>query len=109
MSWTDPIVLADGGHFPKTKPYAGVPGAVVNGTIGAASVRLAIPANCNFLRCASTGDCHVAFGDGTVVATSADMLFPTGAEVFGIPADATHVAFIRNGVATGDFSIAALI
>ena len=80
-------------------------GTPSNGTIGGSSVRITIPTNSSVVRVSATGNCFVAFGDSTVVATTSDVLFPAGVEVFSVDPSWTHVAFIQAGAATGEFGI----
>jgi hypothetical protein len=80
----------------------------VNATVGAASARVAIPSGCDLIRVASNTDCYINFGNSSNTATSADPIFPKGAELFKVPAGATHVAFLQ--VSTGGFaSVSAMV
>lgn len=57
----------------------------VNASVSnAAAVRSALPTETQVVRIASLTNCYIKFGDVNVVATTADMLFPIGAEVFSI-------------------------
>jgi hypothetical protein len=72
------------------------PSSSVNGSISSAgAVRLTLPANTEIVRAASTMNCYLKFGDSAVVATSSDLLFPVGAEVFSIKNQGfTHVSIL---------------
>jgi hypothetical protein len=68
-------------------------------TVGAASVRVALPSGAShedIVRIACNTDAYIAFGDSTVVATESDALFTAGVEAFKIPQTATHVAALQE-------------
>lgn len=69
-------------------------GAPGNVSISTVSARVALPAGGIAYRIAATADCYVAFGDSSVAATAANMLFPSGAEILFDDTGATHVAAI---------------
>jgi hypothetical protein len=73
--------------------------------IGGTSVRVPIPTESQVVRIAATGNCYVAFGDNSIVATSSHMLFPVGVELFTVKPTWTHVAVIAEAGATGNVSI----
>lgn len=80
--------------------------ASTNVSIGAGSVSGLVPANAELIRCSATGNCYLKFGFGSApTATTSDMLFPIGGEIFVIPEDATHFAVIQAGASTGIFSM----
>lgn len=64
-------------------------------TIAVASNR-STALNAEIYRIAANIGCYISFGDNTVVATTSDMYFPAGAEVFVKPETATNVAVIRE-------------
>ena len=81
------------------------PGTTAVVAIGAASANVALPANAEVVRLAGNNNCHINFGTSGVTATTSSMLFPTGAEIFKVPAGATHVACIQSGAVTGSVTI----
>lgn len=75
-------------------------------TIGATSQSGALPASSEIIRCAANGNCHLIFGVGSApTATTSEMLFPAGSEIFVVPTGATHFAVIQANASTGTFSI----
>lgn len=83
-------------------PIESVTQSISNG----GQVRFAIPTNTDIVRIASAANCYVKFGNSGVVATSADMLFPTGAEVFSIKSRGyTHVSLLGIDVSPSSASI----
>jgi hypothetical protein len=84
------------------------PSTNVSDSVGGSSRRSALPANCDVVRVCADTDCFIKFGDVTVVAASTDLLFLKGAEVFAIPAGATHVAYIQQS-AGGTVSVSAMV
>jgi len=97
-----PNLGRDSNNVPVQALY---PASPVNVTISGVSQLLAIPAETQFLRVASTGNVYLQFGTSAAVATTASALFPAGSEMFKIPAGVTHVATIQVGAATGILSI----
>lgn len=85
------------------------PDGVATVAIGAASARVALPSDAHIIRIATSQPCYFKFGDGTVAATGTDSLFPAGSETFRIPAEATHIAVIRDGVVVGTCSITRML
>lgn len=77
--------------------------------ISGTSARVAIPAGSEVIRVAANGNCYIAFGNSSVVATANDMLFPVGSELFVIPPAATHVAVIQDGAATGSVVVTTMV
>jgi hypothetical protein len=73
--------------------------------ISGASARVALPTNAQVIRISTSGNCFVRFGDNTVTATSNDMLFPIGTEIFTMEPSWTHVACIQEGSDTGTLSV----
>lgn len=69
-------------------------GTPANVSISTVSARVALPSGGVSYRVAATADCYVAFGNSAVTATSANMLFPAGAEILFDDTGATHVAAI---------------
>jgi len=65
------------------------PEFVDNMTIGAASSRSLLPVNTRIVRLSANAECWLAFGDSTITATSAGILFPIGVEIFTVPQTAT--------------------
>jgi hypothetical protein len=51
------------------------------------------------VRLSASQPCFVAFGDSSVNADGTSMYFPAGAEVFAIPAGASHLSAVQ--VTTG--------
>lgn len=74
-------------------------------SVSGTSAGAALPTGTNIVRFASTANCHVVFGVGsTPTATTSDMLFPAGVEVFTVPQGATHFAVINSGGSSGTFT-----
>lgn len=71
------------------------PTSPTNASTSGTSARVAIPDDSDVVRVASTEAVYLKFGDSAVVATSSDILFPAGVEVFKVPETYTHVAFIQ--------------
>lgn len=75
-------------------------------SVGAGSQSGLIPSGAEVIRCASTGNCHLIFGVGSApTATTSEMVFPAGSEIFTVPEGATHFAVIQAGASTGSFSM----
>lgn len=73
-------------------------------------VRFAIPALTEIVRIASAANCYFKFGDSGVVATSSDVLFPIGAEVFSIKARGyTHVSVLGVDVTPSPVSVTRMV
>tara|TARA_R110000822_G_scaffold68587_1_gene166872 strand:- start:6214 stop:6525 length:312 start_codon:yes stop_codon:yes gene_type:complete len=91
--------MSERGHLPKDSDSVSVqvlsPGTSTNITIGVSSNSLALQSSW-VIRVASLVDCWIAFGNGSVTATTADMLFPAGVETYKVPKGASHIAVIRN-------------
>lgn len=90
-------------------PYSGT---VVNGTLGAVSVRIALPTPTNVvrvIRVSSTGNAYIALGDNTVTATTSDILFPIGSEIWTVDNTVTHLAALQVGTDTGVFGIVQMV
>jgi hypothetical protein len=99
MSFEKPQMVRDtsGGVVQALSPL-GTVSLNVSGT----SSRAALSDPISLVRVASTVDCYVKFGNNLVAATSSDMLFPAGAEIFAVEsADITHVAAILVGATPG--------
>jgi hypothetical protein len=88
-----PYALLDRNNLPV---QALAPSAVVPVSVGAVSVRVALPPDTFCVRIAAVNDCYLAFGDSGVTADGTSHLFLRGAEVFKTPTGATHVAFIQH-------------
>lgn len=88
----------DQNGFP-IQALAPAPTRNINGTIGAASARVALPASSDVVRLCATADCYIRFGDSAVNAANSDAIFVKGAEILKIPTGATHLAFLQ--VSTG--------
>jgi hypothetical protein len=87
-------------------PVDNVTQSVSNG----GQVRFTIPALTEIIRIASEVTCYIKFGDSGVVATSSDILFPVGAEVFSIKARGyTHVSILGAGATPGPASITKMV
>ena len=67
-----------------------------------AAVRSALPSDTQIVRIASLTNCYIKFGDSTVVATTSDMLFPIGAEVFSIKDRGYTHCSVRGASVTPD-------
>jgi hypothetical protein len=71
-------------------------------SVSGSTSRVAMPDSTNLVRIATTIDVYLAFGDGSVTATSSSMLFPAGAEVFNVNKTPwTHVAALMVGATPG--------
>ncbi len=74
--------------------------------VAGASADVALPTGAragDIVRVACNTDCHIAWGDNTITATTSDCLFPAGVEIMRVPAGATNLAAIRvtaNGTLT---------
>lgn len=74
--------------------------------LSGSSTRVPIPVTeGQVVRIAASGNCHVAFGDSSIAATSSSMLFPVGVELFTLKPQWTHIAVIAESGATGNVSI----
>lgn len=51
------------------------------------------------VRVATAEDAYLNFGDNTVTAAAGDIWHPAGTELYAVPRDATHMAYIQD--ATG--------
>ena len=67
----------------------------LNGTTGAATVRIVLPTTSAIIRIAVTQNTYIRFGDNTVTATAADFIIPAGAEYFKVPLGVTDLAFLQ--------------
>lgn len=86
-------------------------GNTVTLSVAGTSARVALPAGAaheDIVRVACNTDCHIAFGDSTVEATTSDALFTTGVEAFKVPQSATHIAAIQLSSA-GNMTITEMI
>lgn len=102
MSLEKPQMVRDtsGGMVQALSPVA-----TVSLSVSGSSSRVALTDPISLVRLASTVDCYVKFGNSGVTATSSDMLFPAGAEVFAVEDPAiTHVAAILVGATPGVLS-----
>lgn len=76
----------------------------------AGQVRFAIASDSDIIRIASTASCYFKLGDSGVTATSSDILFPPGAEIFSIKARGfTHVSILGVDVTPGVASVTDMI
>jgi hypothetical protein len=82
------------------------PGTTISLTIGASSDAGTLPAGSEVVRVSASDSCYVAFSSS---ASSADMLFAAGSEVFKVPAGATQFACIRQGTASGVLTVTRMI
>lgn len=74
------------------------------------SVRVALPTDTNLVRIATNQDCYIKFGDSGVVATTSDMFFPVGAEVFSCTDnEITYIAALGTDPAAGVFSATKMV
>lgn len=71
-------------------------GTTATGTVAGTSARVALPTGAEVVRVCAVNDCYIRFGDSSVTAAGTDALFIKGAEVFKVPAGATHLAFIQH-------------
>lgn len=85
------------------------PATTVKAAITASSARVALPTDSEVVRVAADGNCYIAFGNGSVVATANDILFPVGSEMFRVPAGATNIAVIQDGAATGSLVVTSMV
>jgi predicted GH43/DUF377 family glycosyl hydrolase len=66
------------------------------------SSRVAMADPISLVRIAASVDCYMKFGDSTVTATTSDMLFPAGAEIFSVEDPRiTHIAALLVGSTPG--------
>ena len=87
------------------------PGAAAYLSVGAASSRVALPANAEIVQLGCDGVCWITFGDSSVTAqatTSPAFLFPGGCLALRVPSGATHVAAIQT-TASSLLSISRLV
>lgn len=78
----------------------------VSASLSGSSQRLTVPADARVVRIAASGNCYYLFGDNTVTVSSATgHLFPAGTEIQNVPPNATHIAVIQEGAATGNFCL----
>lgn len=99
MSFEKPQMVRDtsGGVVQALTPVA-----TVSLSLSGSSTRVAMTDPVSLVRIASNVDCYVKFGNSSVTATTSDMLFPAGAEVFAVEDPATtHVAAILVGATPG--------
>lgn len=76
----------------------------------AGQVRFTLAADTRLVRIAANIDCYIKFGDSSVVATSSDLLFPTGAEVFSVnQMGYTHVSILGLGATPGVASVTKMV
>jgi hypothetical protein len=85
------------------------PSTNVSVPIGSTSLRATIPAGSEVVRVATNQKCFIKFGDSTVTATSADMVFPLGVEVLAVPFGVTHIAVIQDGAVFGAMSVTKML
>ena len=83
---------------------------VTNAVSSAAQVRFAIPAATQIIRIATASNCYIKFGDNAVVATTSDILFPAGTEVFNIKEyPHTHISVLGVDAAASPASITQMV
>lgn len=70
----------DGDSVQALIPISTTTNTVSNG----GAVRYTLATDTRLVRISSTADCYIKFGDSGVTATSSDMVFPIGAEVFSV-------------------------
>jgi hypothetical protein len=74
---------------------------VAAGTVAGSTARITIPSGSQIVEVASLTDCHIAFGDSTVEATTGSPAFPKGAAIYKVLPSQTHLAFILAAGASG--------
>lgn len=84
------------------------PEYVANLTIGATSARQLLPDDTKVIRLTADQECWIAFGDSTVVATTAAILFPIGVEIFTVPDTTTYIAVLQKGTG-GSLNVCAMV
>lgn len=57
---------------------------------------------------ATTVGCYLGFGTRAVTASTSDLLFPGGVEVFKVPQEATHIAVLQSAAISGVMSFSAM-
>lgn len=82
------------GHL--LQAFAPDPAAVTVGSAGATTSNFALPTGAEVVRIACANDLYFKFGTSGVTATGSDSLMLKGAEVFKVPAGATHIAVIQH-------------
>lgn len=104
---SDPRLPRDTGNVAVQALF---PVATTSLSVSASTSRIAMPANTNVVRIASTVDVYLEFGGSGVVATSSSMLFPAGAEVFSCVDDSiTHVAAMLVGATPGTLTASKMV
>ena len=84
-------------------------GTVVYTVNTSSSRSVAITTQSGIVRIATKScEAHIKFGDGTVVATTSDLLIPANHVEFFAFKSGDHIAFIRSASSTGDISITAI-
>ena len=79
--------------------------SVVN-NINTTAVRYALPTNTDVVRLAVTQNAHIKFGDSGVTATTSDLVFPTGAELFSVKNRGfTHVSILSTSATPSAASV----
>lgn len=102
MSLEKPQMVRDtsGGMVQALSPVA-----TVSLSVSGSSSRVALTDPISLVRLASNVDCYVKFGNSAVTATSSDMLFPAGAEIFAVEDPSiTHVAALLVAATPGVLS-----
>jgi len=75
---------------------------VAVGDVAGTSARIQLPINADVIEVACLTDCHINFGDNTVVASTSNSIFPRGTAVYKVDQSSqTYVAFILAAGATG--------
>lgn len=79
------------------------PSTSVNASVSnAGQVRVTLPAGTSVVRVATLTNCYIKFGNSSVVATTSDMLFPIGAEIFTVKEGQVTHCSILGASATPD-------
>lgn len=103
-----PYLIKDGdGHGVQALiPTTTVTNTITNG----AAVRYTLPTDTNLVRIGATCNCYIKFGDSGVTATSADIVFPIGAEVLNMEARGwTHISILGIDSSPGYASITRMV
>jgi hypothetical protein len=98
---------ANGRTLQSLTPYASA--GVKNVSLSGTSASSTLPTDAFVVRIASTGDCHIVFDTSAPTATTNDMLFPAGVEVWTLDPAWTHFAVIQAAGSTGTVSITAMV
>ncbi len=86
------------------------PDATVTVAIGAGSISTALSADTAVVRIANPVAAHFRFSVGAGTAVATDPLLPTmSAEMFTVPAGATHINMIQEGAVTGTATVTRMI